>query len=239
MNNFKNFIEENKDQLNSFAKEYIEKLDMPDILKESITYSLVNDGKKIRPLSFLYLLKYYGETSIYGSNIPIAVSGIVMKINIIFIAVIIGLVQGAQPILGYNYGAKKYERVIETSKFLFILASILSTLCFLIFQIFPRQIVSLFGSGDKLYFDFAIKYIHIYMAFTFLNGVQTCGSTFFPAIGKAFKGALIAFTKQILFLLPLLIILPHILNLDGIIYATPICDLMSFILVIILIYTEF
>ena len=185
------------------------------------------------------LLKYYGETSIYGSNIPIAVSGIVMKINIIFIAVIIGLVQGTQPILGYNYGAKKYERVIETSKFLFILASILSTLCFLIFQIFPRQIVSLFGSGDKLYFDFAIKYIHIYMAFTFLNGVQTCGSTFFPAIGKAFKGALIAFTKQILFLLPLLIILPNILNLDGIIYATPICDLMSFILVIILIYTEF
>ena len=56
MNNFKNFIEENKDQLNSFAKEYIEKLEMPDILKESITYSLVNDGKKIRPLSFLYLL---------------------------------------------------------------------------------------------------------------------------------------------------------------------------------------
>ena len=59
MNSFKNFIEENKDQLNSFAKEYVEKLDMPDILKESITYSLVNDGKKIRPLSFLYLLKYY------------------------------------------------------------------------------------------------------------------------------------------------------------------------------------
>ena len=118
------------------------------------------------------LLKYYGETSIYGSNIPIAVSGIVMKINIIFIAVIIGLVQGAQPILGYNYGAKKYERVIETSKFLFILASILSTLCFLIFQIFPKQIVSLFGSGDKLYFDFAIKYIHIYMAFTFLNVIK-------------------------------------------------------------------
>ena len=59
MNNFKNFIEENKDQLNSFAKEYVEKLDIPDILKESITYSLVNDGKKIRPLSFLYLLKYY------------------------------------------------------------------------------------------------------------------------------------------------------------------------------------
>ena len=59
MNNFKNFIEENKDQLNSFAKEYVGKLDMPDILKESITYSLVNDGKKISPLSFLYLLKYY------------------------------------------------------------------------------------------------------------------------------------------------------------------------------------
>lgn len=60
MNNFKAFIEENKEKLNTFAKEYIEKLEMPEILKESIKYSLVNDGKKIRPLSFLYLLKYYG-----------------------------------------------------------------------------------------------------------------------------------------------------------------------------------
>ena len=59
MNNFKAFIEENKEKLNTFAKEYIEKLEMPEILKESIKYSLVNDGKKIRPLSFLYLLKYY------------------------------------------------------------------------------------------------------------------------------------------------------------------------------------
>ena len=60
MNNFKSFIEENKTKLNTYAKEYLEKLDMPDLLKESIRYSLVNDGKKIRPLSFLYLLKYYG-----------------------------------------------------------------------------------------------------------------------------------------------------------------------------------
>lgn len=60
MNNFKLFIETNKDKLNAFAKDYVEKLEMPDLLKESITYSLVNDGKKIRPLSFLYLLKYYG-----------------------------------------------------------------------------------------------------------------------------------------------------------------------------------
>ena len=59
MNNFKTFIEENKEKLNTFAKEYIEKLEIPEILKESIKYSLVNDGKKIRPLSFLYLLKYY------------------------------------------------------------------------------------------------------------------------------------------------------------------------------------
>ena len=60
MNNFKLFIETNKDKLNTYAKNYIEKLEIPEILKESISYSLVNDGKKIRPLSFLYLLKYYG-----------------------------------------------------------------------------------------------------------------------------------------------------------------------------------
>ena len=102
-------------------------------------------------------LKIYGNTSVYGSDIPIAVSGIVAKINVIFVSVIIGLVQGAQPIIGYNYGAENYKRVRQVTQILFKTAFIISFILFIVFQIFPAQIIKLFGSGDEIYFRFAVK----------------------------------------------------------------------------------
>ena len=185
------------------------------------------------------MLKVYGQTSIYGSDIPIAVAGIVMKVNIIFTAIIIGIVQGAQPICGYNYGAKKFKRVRQAANLTFKISFIVSLICFLIFQIFPRQIIELFGDGDSNYFEFAIFYTRVFLMFSILNGIQITGSTFFPAIGKAFKGAIISFTKQLLFLLPLLVIMPTIFGLKGIAYATPVADFLSFILVVFLLYIEF
>ena len=111
------------------------------------------------------LLKIYGKNSIYGSDIPIAVFGIVMKINVIFIAIVLGLVQGAQPIFGFNYGAKNYHRVRETMRLLLKVTFSIATILFIIFQVFPKQIISLFGEGDKLYFEFATKYMRIFLAF--------------------------------------------------------------------------
>ncbi|WP_315523000.1 MATE family efflux transporter [Fusobacterium massiliense] len=185
------------------------------------------------------MLKIYGEKSSYGSDIPIAVSGIIMKINIIFIAIILGLVQGGQPIFGFNYGAKKYNRVRETMKLLLKVAITFSTVLFIIFELFPLQIIKLFGEGSDLYFQFAIKYMRIFLMFIFINGVQITTATFFPSIGKAFKGALISLTKQLIILFPLLIFLPIIFGVDGIIYATPLTDLISFIVAIIFLKHEF
>lgn len=180
------------------------------------------------------VLKIYGEQSIYGADNAIAASGIVIKINVIFVALIIGLINGAQPICSYNYGAKKYGRVRQTVRLFVTTAVIISAVMWACFQLFPRPIISIFGSGEEsaLYYEYAIRYMRTFLFFVFLNGVQICSSTFFPAIGKAGKGAILSFSKQIVFLIPLLLILPKFLGLDGVMYAQPITDLLSFILAV-------
>lgn len=184
------------------------------------------------------ILSYYGAMSVYGGNIPLAVSGIISKINMLVMAFIIGSGQGSQPIIGFNYGAKNYERVIDTYKLTVTITTIIALISFLIFQIFPRQVVSIFGDGSELYFDFAEKYMRIYMMLMIVNGVQPVSGTFFTSIGKAFKGAFIAMTRQLLFLLPLLIMLPRIFGIDGVMYAGPISDGIALIVTIIFISVE-
>jgi len=185
------------------------------------------------------LLKIYGKNSIYGSDIPIAVFGIVMKINVIFIAIVLGLVQGAQPIFGFNYGAKNYHRVRETMRLLLKVTVSIATILFIIFQVFPKQIISLFGEGDKLYFEFATKYMRIFLLFISLNSIQISIATFFPSIGKAIKGAIVSLTKQLIVLFPLLLTLPKFFGVEGVIYATPLTDLIAFTVAIIFLINEF
>ena len=184
------------------------------------------------------VLSYYGALSIYGGNIPLAVSGIIAKINMLIMAFIIGSGQGSQPIIGFNYGAKNYDRVIETYKLTVSITTIVALISFLIFQIFPLQVVSIFGEGSKLYFQFAERYMRVYMALMIVNGIQPVSGTFFTSIGKAFKGAFIAMTRQLLFLLPLIIILPRIFGIDGIMYAGPIADGIALIVTIIFVSLE-
>lgn len=184
------------------------------------------------------VLSYYGALSIYGGNIPLAVSGIIAKINMLIMAFIIGSGQGSQPIIGFNYGAKNYDRVIETYKLTVSITTTVALISFLIFQIFPRQVVSIFGDGSELYFQFAERYMRVYMALMIVNGIQPVSGTFFTSIGKAFKGAFIAMTRQLLFLLPLIIILPRIFGIDGIMYAGPIADGIALIVTIIFVSLE-
>lgn len=184
------------------------------------------------------ILSYYGAMSIYGGNIPLAVAGIIAKVNMLIMAFIIGSGQGSQPIIGFNYGAKNYDRVIETYKLTVTITTAIALISFLIFQIFPRQVVAIFGDGSELYFSFAERYMRIYMALMIVNGVQPVSGTFFTSIGKAFKGAFIAMTRQLLFLLPLIIILPRIFGIDGVMFAGPIADGIALIVTIILISIE-
>ena len=184
------------------------------------------------------VLSYYGTQSVYGGNIPLAVAGIIAKINMLVMAFIIGSSQGSQPIIGFNYGAKNYDRVISTYRITITITTIMAFTAFLLFQIFPRQIVGIFGDGSDLYFRFAEEYMRIYMALMVINGIQPVTGTFFTSLGKAFKGAFISMTRQIIFLLPLIIILPRILGIDGVMYAGPVADGAALIVTVIMVSRE-
>ncbi len=184
-------------------------------------------------------LKHYGELSVYGDAIPIACAGIVLKVNMVFFAIIIGLSQASQPIESFNYGAKKYDRVKQAYFFASIIGGIVSIIAFAIFQIFPRQIMGMFGDGSEEYFTFGINYFRIFLFFTCLNFVQPITSTFFTSIGKPMKGIFISLTRQIIFLLPLILILPIFMGIDGIMYAGPIADALAVAISIVMTRIEF
>lgn len=172
-------------------------------------------------------LKYYGSLSVYGEAIPIACAGIITKVNQVFMSFIIGISQGLQPIVSFNYGARKYQRVKGAYRQAIISGFVLSIAAFLLFQIAPRQIISIFGNGTEEYYQFAINYFHIFLFFTFVNFLQPITSNFFTAIGKPTVGVFLSLTRQIIFLLPLLVVFPLIFGIDGIMYAGPSADFLA------------
>ncbi|MBR1749428.1 MAG: MATE family efflux transporter [Ruminococcus sp.] len=183
-------------------------------------------------------LRKYGAESIYGDSIPIAVAGIVMKISQLVFSVVIGISQGTQPIESFNYGAKKYDRVKKA----FFTASAISVgfsfIAFILFQTIPRQILSVFGDGTEEYFEFGEHFLRRFLFFSWIVALQPVASTFFSSIGKAIKGVFLSLTRQIIFFLPALLILPHFLGVDGITYAGPIGDLCSTVAAVILSFIE-
>lgn len=184
-------------------------------------------------------LTYYGGQSAYGSDIPMACAGIISKVGMIFFSIIIGISQGIQPIISFNYGAENGARVRETYRKALKAVLVISMVSFLLFQSIPRQIIGIFGSGSEEYFLFAEKFFRIYMFCTFINGIQPITANTFTAIGKAKKGVFISLTRQILFLLPLLLILPLFMGIEGVMFAAPVADAVAAFLAIYFIRKEF
>lgn len=185
------------------------------------------------------MLTQYGALSVFGSDIPLAVSGVVAKLNSILTAFAVGLAQGCQPILGFNMGAKNYGRVKETYKKAVTAAVLISIAAFLLFQLFPRQITSIFGSGDEHYYQFAERYLRIYMMMVCVFGVQPVTVNYFTGIGNMRQGIVLSLSRQGFFLIPLLLLLPQVFGLDGVLYAGPIADFLAFGLSIVLILRNF
>ena len=184
-------------------------------------------------------LSHYGAQSVYGGDIPLACAGIITKVNMIFMSFVIGISQGIQPIISYNYGAGNYERVKQTYKKAVTAALGISMVAFLLFQLAPRQIIGIFGSGSEEYFLFAEKFFRIYMFFTFINGIHPITANTFTSIGKAGKGVFLSLTRQIIFLLPLLIILPVFVGIEGVMFSAPVADGIAALLCIFFITKEF
>ncbi len=183
-------------------------------------------------------LRTYGALSVYGSDIPIACVGSVSKINAIFLSFIIGIGQGCQPINGFNYGAKNYSRVKETYTTAIKAATIVSVVTFLVYQLFPRTILMVFGNNPEIFYEFGVRYLRIFMMMAFLNSIQPVTGNFFTSIGKAQKGVFIAMTRQIIFLIPLLVVLPLFFGIDGVFFAGPVADTAAAIVGITLVVRE-
>lgn len=185
------------------------------------------------------MLRHYGALSVYGEAIPIACTGIVMKVFQVIFSVVIGLAQGTQPIISFNYGAGQYKRVREAFRIALIASEAISIAAFVMFMAFPRQIIAMFGEGSTEYFEFGEKMFRIFLFFTWLNCLQPIASTFFTSIGKPIKGVFLSLTRQIIFFIPLLLILPRFFGIDGIIYTGPIADFLSAVVAVAMAWLEF
>ena len=184
------------------------------------------------------LLAKYGLKSKYGSEIPITVLGIVMKISQILNSIIIGIAAGSQPIFGYNYGARKFERVKEALKIVLGLSVIISTIAFILFQTIPDKLIAIFGSGDEIYMDFACLAFRTYLLLCICNGIQIPSGIFFQAIGKSIKSVILSLSRQIVFLIPSMIVLSSIFGIVGVLSAGPVADGTAFILAVVLLVHE-
>lgn len=176
------------------------------------------------------MLFKYGSESKYGADIPIAVIGITMKVFTIVINIVVGIILGAQPILGYNYGAKKYGRVKETFKLAITYTIIIGLIATSLFEIYPTVIINLFGHQSADYMEFAIRSFRIFLMFvTFTCSIKVI-SIFFQAVGKPTKAAIVSLSRDIVLFVPLVTILPKFMGLNGVLWAAPIADLIGIII---------
>ena len=174
----------------------------------------------------------------YGGDVAISAMGIVNSVAILFLMPIFGINQGVQPIIGYNYGAQKFDRVKEALKLAIISATLIVVTGFIVIQLFPQQIVTFFNREDKELIMFGTKALRIFMLLMPIIGFQIVSANYFQAVGKPKQAALLSLSRQVLVLIPALLILPRFFGLNGVFAAGPIADLVSSIITGIFIMAE-
>ena len=186
-------------------------------------------------------LARYGALSKYDPDIPISVFSIQTKVYTIVLNIVTGIVLGGQPIFGYNYGAKRMDRVREAYKIVFRATLITGITATIIFQLWPKEVVGIFGSGNELYQEFAVKTFRIYLSLVTVTCLVKMTAVFFQSIGKSKYAVMASVIRDIVCFTPLAIILPSVLEgaevgtgINGILYAAPISDLVAIVVILIL-----
>lgn len=187
------------------------------------------------------MLAKYGAMSKYGPDIPISVFSIQTKVYTIVLSIVTGIVLGGQPIFGYNYGAGKLNRV-RSAYFLVLRATLITGgIATLIFQLWPQAVVGIFGSGDALYQEFAVKTFRIYLSLMTITCLVKMTAVFFQSIGKSVHAAVASIVRDVACFTPLAVILPAVLEgqkagsgIDGILYAAPVADAVAIVVILIL-----
>lgn len=186
-----------------------------------------------------------GALSKFGADIPLSVYGILSKVNSLFISTIIGISIGAQPIIGFNYGAGNNDRVKETLRKVLIVNFIIGILFNILFVIFPRQIAGMFISNTDenytLFMEFATLMCHSFLLVMGINALEITTSVLLQSLGKVFKATLLSFSRQIILLIPISLILGIVLKkgIYGVLYAGLISDILCFILAIFVFLSEY
>ncbi len=173
------------------------------------------------------LLVKYGARSAYGADIPLAAFVVIMKLFQIVLNVAIGIAAGAQPIVGYNYGAKNYGRVRELLKLMIKWTVIVGLVCMVLFEAVPGVFIRMFGSADDpVYFEFAVLCLRIYLSLILVTCAQKVCAIFLQSIGKAKAAAPLSVLRDVL-LIVFSLLIPAAIGVTGIFWAAPIADVLA------------
>lgn len=173
------------------------------------------------------LLVKYGARSAYGADIPLAAFVVIMKLFQIVLNVAIGIAAGAQPIVGYNYGAKNYGRVRELLKLMMKWTAIVGLVCMVLFETVPGVFIRMFGSADDpVYFQFAVLCLRIYLSLILVTCAQKVCAIFLQSIGKAKAAAPLSILRDVL-LIVFSLLIPVAMGVTGIFWAAPIADVLA------------
>ena len=178
-------------------------------------------------------LKNCGANSIYGPDIPVSAMGIVMKISQVLTSAVLGLATGILPIISYNYGSKQYDRVKQTFKNAIVLSTAVMLVCWVFIELFPLQIVSIFGTQEELYMEFARMCLQIFMGALMTAGASIVIGIFFQAIGKPAQATVLTLLRQIVIFVPTILILGASGEVTRVLWAGPIADALSCIVSVI------
>ena len=174
------------------------------------------------------LMRKYGALTVYGSDIALSCYGLMMKIYQIAHSMFVGLASGTQPINGFNFGAKQYERVKQTIKTAAKVSILISVVWFAVFRFGGGLLASLFVEDEPLYQEFAVHCFRLYMAGFFVYGLPNVTASFFQAIGKPKNAMTVSLSRQVLFLIPLAVLLSARFGMDGALMAAPLADILTF-----------
>lgn len=172
------------------------------------------------------LLVKYGAISPYGADIPLAAFVVIMKLFQIVLNIAIGIAAGAQPIVGYNYGAEKYDRVKELLKLIVKWTAIICLICTVVFEVFPLFFIRMFGADGELYTQFAVLCLRIYLSLIVFTCVQKVCAIFLQSIGHAKKAAPLSVLRDVLLII-FSLIAPMLWGVTGIFWAAPIADMIA------------
>ncbi len=174
----------------------------------------------------------------YGGDLAIGAFGIVNRLVFIVVMIVMGLNQGMQPIAGYNFGAKQYERVTRVLKLTIVYATGITTFGFLVGMLVPDLVVSIFTSDAKL-IEISAEGLRIVVIFFPIIGFQMVAANFFQSIGMASKAIFLSLTRQMVVLLPCLLILPRFYGAAGVWYSMPVSDLIASLIAVVMLTWQF